>query len=65
MKAKRRDAAFTPALGRAELTGLYDLAVKLLTRERVWRASLLAQLAPREGGSIIDVDAARVLLPLC
>ncbi|MBA3670232.1 MAG: class I SAM-dependent methyltransferase [Sphingomonas sp.] len=53
--SKNRDVAFTPALGRAELTGLYDLAVKFLTREHIWRAALLAQLAPHDGESIIDV----------
>lgn len=49
------EARFTPALGRASLTGAYDLAVGLLTRERIWRAALLAQLAPREGETILDV----------
>lgn len=46
---------FTPALGRAGLTGLYDLAVRLLTRERTWRTALLAQLAPRDGETILDI----------
>lgn len=46
---------FTPALGRPELTGSYDRAIRLWTRERVWRTTLLKQLAPKSGDSIIDV----------
>lgn len=49
------EKSFTPALGRSSLTGVYDLAVKLLTRERAWRKELLEQVAPREGETIIDV----------
>lgn len=48
-------SSFTPALGRAELTGLYDRAIRLLTRERAWRSALLRQVAPRAGESILDV----------
>lgn len=46
---------FTPALGRAGLTGAYDLTIRLLTRERIWRTALLEQVAPRDGETIIDV----------
>ena len=46
---------FTPALGRLGLTGAYDVAVGILTRERLWRAALLEQLAPRDGETILDV----------
>lgn len=46
---------FVPALGRPELTGLYDRAVALLTRERKWRASLLRSVAPTPGETIVDV----------
>lgn len=49
------DTVFTPALGRAGLTGAYDLAIRLLTRERTWRTALLEQVAPRDGETIIDV----------
>jgi ubiquinone/menaquinone biosynthesis C-methylase UbiE len=48
-------AEFTPALGRPELTGAYDLAIRLLTRERAWRSALLSQLAPQENDVILDV----------
>ena len=46
---------FVPALGRPELTGLYDRAVALLTRERRWRTALLRQIAPAPGDVILDV----------
>src|SRR3546814_6346171 len=45
---------FTPALGRTEMTGAYDLAIRLLTRERGWRSALLQQLAPSDGDAILD-----------
>lgn len=50
-----RSTSFTPALGRPGLTRLYDLAIRLLTRERTWRSALLRQLAPKGGESILDV----------
>ena len=46
---------FTPALGRPQLTFLYDAAIRLLTRERRWRRLLLEQLLPRPGERILDV----------
>jgi ubiquinone/menaquinone biosynthesis C-methylase UbiE len=46
---------FTPALGHAWLSGLYDPAIALLTRERVWRKRLLDQVAPTPGETIIDL----------
>lgn len=49
------DDAFTPALGRSEFTDSYDLAVRFATRERVWRPALLAQIALRDGETIVDV----------
>lgn len=47
--------AFTPALGRHWLTPLYDVAIKALTRESVWRRALADQVNPREGDRILDV----------
>ena len=47
--------SYTPALGRRELTGLYDLAIALLTREGRWRKALVDQLAPQAGETILDV----------
>ena len=48
-------AKFTPALGYASLTPLYDLAIRLLTRERRWREKLIEQMSPRNGEAILDV----------
>ncbi|MDC7808599.1 class I SAM-dependent methyltransferase [Sphingomonas koreensis] len=48
-------ASFTPALGRPGLTRLYDLAIRLLTRERTWRDALLRQVSPKEGELILDL----------
>lgn len=47
-------ADFTPALGRGP-TGMYDLAIRLFTRERRWRHVALDALAPRPGERILDV----------
>lgn len=46
---------FTPALGRPELTRAYDLVIRLATRENAWRSALLAQVAPQDGETILDV----------
>ncbi len=49
------DTSFTPALGSGSFTGAYDLAIRLLTRERHWRQALLAQVAVGPGETILDV----------
>lgn len=49
------DTAFTPALGRSDLTDSYDKAIRLWTREHVWRTALLNQVAPRDGETILDI----------
>lgn len=46
---------FTPALGQHWLTPLYDVAIRVLTRENVWRRALATQVDPREGDGILDV----------
>jgi SAM-dependent methyltransferase len=46
---------FTPALGYRWLTPLYDSAIVLLTREKVWREALLRQVDPKPGDVILDV----------
>ncbi len=48
------EQSFTPALGRLGV-GTYDRAIRLLTREQVWRAALLRQVAPQAGELILDV----------
>lgn len=50
-----QQAQYVPALRRPELTGLYDLVVGLVTRERRWRSALLAALDPRDGETIVDI----------
>lgn len=49
------DTTFTPALGRSDLTDSYDKAIRLWTRENVWRTALLNQVAPRDGETILDI----------
>ena len=49
------DTDYTPALGRPELSGLYDAAIALLTRERRWRGALLRQIAAGPGDIVLDV----------
>ena len=46
---------FTPALGHAALTPLYDLAIAVLTREGKWRRALVNQIAPCASDRILDV----------
>lgn len=48
-------AQYVPALGRPELTGLYDTVVGLVTRERRWRGALLEALDPRDGETVVDI----------
>ena len=48
-------ADFTPAAGHSALTPVYDLALRILTRERRWRKALLEQICPRDGDAILDV----------
>jgi len=48
---------FTPALGPRGSIGLYDHVIALLTREKQWRAKLLAALAPENGETIVDIGA--------
>lgn len=49
------EPSFTPALGRLGFLGSYDWAIRLLTRERTWRAAFLRQVAPNPGEMILDV----------
>ena len=50
-----QSAHFTPAAGYSALTPVYDLAIRLLTRERRWREELIEQIAPKDGQAILDV----------
>ncbi len=46
---------FTPALGNARFTPFYDLAIRLLTREHVWRDTLIQQINVSASDRILDV----------
>jgi ubiquinone/menaquinone biosynthesis C-methylase UbiE len=50
-----QQAQYVPALGRPELTGLYDYVLALVAREGRWRAALLEALQPRDGELIVDI----------
>jgi ubiquinone/menaquinone biosynthesis C-methylase UbiE len=52
MNAERE---FTPALGNARFTPLYDLAIAALTRENVWRGRLVTHINPTAADRILDV----------
>lgn len=47
----------TPPLGYAVFTPLYDIAIALLTREKLWRRRLVQALAPQENDRILDVGS--------
>ena len=51
------DLAYTPPLGIAGLTPLYDRAVASLTREGIWRTRLVSHLSARPGETILDIGA--------
>lgn len=46
---------YTPPLGHAALTPLYDVVIRYLTREKVWRSALLNQINLRPGERLLDV----------
>tara|TARA_R110000772_G_scaffold54280_6_gene123952 strand:- start:1783 stop:2433 length:651 start_codon:yes stop_codon:yes gene_type:complete len=46
---------YTPPLGYKILTPLYDLVIRYLTRESVWRSALVKQINPLPGDRILDV----------
>lgn len=58
------ERSFTPALGHAALTPLYDGAIALMTRERRWREALLQQISPRASDVILDVGCGTGTLAL-
>lgn len=55
---------YIPALGYRWLTGLYDPAVALTTRERTFKTGLLRQAAPRAGESVLDLGCGSGTLAL-
>jgi ubiquinone/menaquinone biosynthesis C-methylase UbiE len=53
--SERGTREFTPALGRACLTPLYDTAIGLFTRERKWRDAMVRAAALEPSDRVIDV----------
>lgn len=49
------DGDYVPVLRYRWLTPLYDFAIALLTREGVWRQSVLKALDPQSGERILDI----------
>ncbi|MDY7097192.1 MAG: class I SAM-dependent methyltransferase [Pseudomonadota bacterium] len=51
------DRSFTPALGKAWLTPLYDAAIAILTRESAWRDALVRAADLKPFDKVIDVGS--------
>ncbi len=51
------ETAYTPPLGFAALTPLYDRVIRMMTRETAWRARLVERIDPSEGDNILDVGS--------
>lgn len=56
--------SYTPPLGYAFLTPVYDAAIGFLTREHLWRRRLVEQIGPRPGDRIVDVGCGTGTLAL-
>ena len=50
-----RGYSYTPPLGHAWLTPLYDTAIRVSTREGIWRSAFIKQIAPSPDDRILDV----------
>lgn len=46
---------YTPPLGYAALTPLYDIAIRYLTREKAWRSALIQQIHLKSEDCLLDV----------
>jgi ubiquinone/menaquinone biosynthesis C-methylase UbiE len=46
---------YVPPLGRSDLTGQYDRAIALMTREKRWRSELIDRIPDAAGQLIVDV----------
>ena len=51
------ESAYTPPLGFAALTPLYDRVVRMMTREAAWRTRLIERIDPRQGDIVLDVGS--------
>ena len=52
-----RAVNFTPALGTAWLTPLYDVAIRCLTSEKRWRSAMIAEAKIEPDDRLIDVGS--------
>lgn len=52
-----REPAYTPPLGIAVLTPIYDHAIAALTRESVWRGRLVSHISANPGETILDIGS--------
>jgi len=57
MMTEDKVKSYTPAAGYHWLTPFYDFGVAILTREKVWRSSLLRHIAPAPTDVFLDVGA--------
>jgi ubiquinone/menaquinone biosynthesis C-methylase UbiE len=51
------ETTYTPPLGFAVLTPLYDRAVRVMTREAAWRTRLVERIDARKGETVLDVGS--------
>jgi len=49
------EGSYTPPLGFAALTPLYDVVIRYLTREKIWRPALVSQVNLQPGEKLLDV----------
>lgn len=49
--------SYTPPAGHHFLTPLYDIGVRLSTRETLWRAALVELIAPLDNDLLLDIGA--------
>ena len=49
--------SYTPPAGHHFLTPLYDVGVRLSTRETVWRSALVELMSPKEQDVLLDIGA--------
>ena len=51
------ETTYTPPLGFAVLTPLYDRVIRIMTRETAWRARLVERIDASKGETILDVGS--------
>lgn len=56
-KVDAEEQIYTPPLGFAALTPLYDAAIAVFTRESKWRTHIISALSPKAGDLILDIGS--------